>query len=137
MNPSGLRLFAALAALSAIPLAAQPRRIATAIENSRRIALAGRVHRQAIAQNDVGRVEKTFELADMRLYLKPSGEAVLDQLLQEQQDPASPNYHKWLTPEKYGDRFGAAADDTKQIAAWLESQGFTNVEVGRGRTWIR
>ena len=137
MKTPGFRLFAAIAALYALPLAAQPRRIAGAIENSRRIALAGRVHRQATAQNDAGPVENTFVVSDMRLYLRPSGEAGLDQLLQEQQDPASPNYHKWLTPEQYGDRFGASADDTKQIAAWLESQGFTGVEVGRGRTWIR
>jgi len=38
-------------------------------------------------------------------------QAALEQLLKEQQDPASPNYHNWLTPETYADRFGASAAD--------------------------
>ena len=27
-------------------------------------------------------------------------------LTKEQQDPSSPNYHKWLTPEQFGQQFG-------------------------------
>ena len=82
-------------------------------------------------------MENAFELSDMRLYLKPSGEGDLTQFLQEQQDPASPNYHKWMTPEQYGDRFGAAEADVKQIAEWLEVKGFTDIDTARSRTWIK
>jgi uncharacterized protein (TIGR03437 family) len=139
MTPSRFRsltLFV-LAASASIPLRAQaPRRITTAVENGRRQALAGRVPRLATRQNDRGRVPGSFEVADLRLYLKPAGESALDTLLQEQQDPASPNYRKWLTPEQYGDRFGAAASDVQQIVAWLQSQGFTDIKAGRARTWI-
>jgi uncharacterized protein (TIGR03437 family) len=118
--------------------AQQPSRIAGRIDNSRRIALAGRVHRKAKPQNDLGRVENTFQLPAVTLMLKPGsqGQSDLSQLLQEQQDPASPNFHKWLTPEQYADRFGASAGDVKQITDWLQSQGLTVADVARGRNWI-
>jgi len=71
------------------------------IENGRRLTLAGRVPRQARLQNDLGRVEGNFELPAITLNLQPTpaAQAELAQLLREQQDPSSPNYHKWLTPE--------------------------------------
>jgi uncharacterized protein (TIGR03437 family) len=60
----------------------------------------------------------------------------LQQLLEEQQNPSSPNYHKWLTPEQYADRFGVTQTDIDKITAWLTSQGFTVNSVARGRTWM-
>ena len=61
---------------------------------------------------------------------------MLAQLLREQQDPTSPNFHKWITPEEFADRFGASDGDVKQITTWLESQGLTVSRVARGRNWI-
>jgi subtilase family serine protease len=46
----------------------------------------------------------------------------LEQLLGDLQDPVSPLYHAWLTPEEYGRRFGLAEDDLKKVADWIESQ---------------
>jgi uncharacterized protein (TIGR03437 family) len=70
--------------------------------------------------------------------LKPSAaqQADLSQLLQAQQDPTSPSYHQWLTPEQYADRFGASAADLAKITAWLESQGFTVGYVARARNFV-
>ena len=134
MTPGLRRL--ALFVFAASFLSAQPRRVTAPIDNARRVALAGRVNRNAIGRNDAGRVDNAFEMSDLRISLRPTAQPVLDQLLQEQQDPSSPNFHKWLTPEQYGDRFGASADDVKQLVMWLESQGFTNIDVARSRTWI-
>jgi subtilase family serine protease len=33
-------------------------------------------------------------------------QAELDKLLEQQQDPSSPNYHRWLSPDEFADRFG-------------------------------
>ncbi len=63
-------------------------------------------------------------------------QTALDQLLAEQQDPGSRNYHEWLTPEEFGDRFGLAQADIDLVSAWLTAQGFTVQEVARSRTWI-
>jgi uncharacterized protein (TIGR03437 family) len=117
---------------------AQRNRLPGAIDSSSRTTLTGRVHPQARAQNDNGRVEDSFELPGMTLVLKPSTDqqTALRQLLQELQDPSSPNYHQWLTPEQYADRFGASQSDIDQIRAWLQQQGFTVNGVARGRSWV-
>ena len=44
--------------------------------------------------------------------LHPAQQAALDRLLADQQTPSSPNYHKWLTPEQYADRFGLSSATT-------------------------
>src|SRR5258707_15381013 len=63
-------------------------------------------------------------------------QADLDQLLAEQQNPYSPNYHRWLEPEEYAQRFGVSSDDLNKITAWLEGQGLSIAAVARGRNWI-
>ena len=135
---SGLKTFLSLAASIACLniLNAQPSRLTGRIDNTRRVVLSGRVHPQARPQNDLGQVDSTYQMPTMALVLKPSDSQALNQLLQEQQDPASPNFHKWLTPDQYADRFGASAGDLDQISAWLKSQGFQVAQVARSRTFI-
>ena len=62
----------------------------------------------------------------MVLVLAPDAaqQQALEALLDAQQDPQSPEYHGWLTPEEFGRRFGAADRDIERITAWLESHGF-------------
>lgn len=62
--------------------------------------------------------------------------ADLEALLSGQQNPRSPNFHKWLTPREYGDRFGIAPADLAKISAWLHSQGFVIVDTPASRTSI-
>ncbi len=49
------------------------------------------------------------------------GEAEFEKFLLEQQDPASPNYHHWLTPREVGERFGRSEQDLSSVRTWLES----------------
>ncbi len=49
--------------------------------------------------------------------------AGLAALLQRQQDPSSPDYHKWLTPAEFGSRFGADASVKQALADELGKQG--------------
>jgi subtilase family serine protease len=74
----------------------------------------------------------------MLLHLTSSAEqtAAIEQLLADQQDPASPRYHAWLTPEQFGEQFGAAQEDIDAITGWLESRGFQVTEVAAGRRSI-
>jgi subtilase family serine protease len=62
----------------------------------------------------------------MILLLKPdaSQEASLEALLAAQQDPQSPEYRRWLTPEEFGERFGVSESDINRLVAWLTSHGF-------------
>ncbi len=57
-------------------------------------------------------------------------------LLQEQQNPNSPNYHAWLTPDQYADRFGLSPTDLAKVISWIESGGFRVDYVSRSRTWV-
>jgi len=71
----------------------------------------------------------------MLLVLKssPEQEAALEQLLAEQQDPASPHYREWLTPRQFGERFGASQGDLDVLANWLQERGFRVNGVAEGR----
>ena len=87
---------------------------------------------------DLGPVEPAFRIGYITLMLKKTDaqQAALEQVLQQQQDPASPNYHDWLTPEQYADRFGLSQSDLDRISAWLRSQGFIVEYTARGRNWL-
>jgi len=129
-----LVLFAAL-----LPSAtAQSDRISAFIDNQRMVILPGSVHPKAQAAYDLGAAEASMPLPYITLITKPSAEqqAELDRLLAGQQDPTSPNYHKWLTPEQYANRFGLSRNDIEKLTVWLRSQGFTIVQVARGRNWV-
>ena len=130
--------FPALFFLLIATLSAQQSRISSLIDPGQREVLRGHVRPEARAQYDQGPVEPSFVLPAVTLHLKPSGsqQTALQQLLAQQQDPTSPNYRKWLTPEQYAERFGVSQADLRKIRTWLESQGLTITGVARGRTWL-
>ena len=132
-----------LSALLALPVligaaSAQENRITRAIDTQQRSILSGNIHPKATAENDQGRVAPSMQLTYVTLMLAQSEnqQADLDQLLTEQQTPDSPNYHRWLEPEEYAQRFGVTSDDLHKITAWLEGQGLSIAAVARGRNWI-
>jgi subtilase family serine protease len=60
----------------------------------------------------------------------------LDRLTRAQTDPSNPQYHRWLSPEEYADRFGLSQADTNKVVSWLESVGFQNVVAARSRSFV-
>ena len=87
--------------------------------------LAGNTRPQANPQNDAGRLGDDFAMDHMQLQLRrpPEQEAAIEALLQSQQDPASPNYHQWLTAAEVGAQFGPAQEDITAVTDWLKSHG--------------
>src|SRR5580658_7127509 len=124
--------------LFAAALPAQQDRITAPVDGRQSVVVRGSVPPQAQPKYDQGAVEPDFRLGNVTLMLRPSAaqQAALEQLLAEQQDPASPNYHNWLTPETYAERFGTSAADLDKVAAWLRSQGFAVQYTARGRDFI-
>jgi len=55
-------------------------------------------------------------------------------LLDAPQDPDSPFYHQWLTPEGFGELFGISDSDLQQVVQWLEDKGLTVEPVPAGRS---
>jgi len=101
------------------------------------VALNGQVHPLAQAGDDTGAVPGNMAMTELELVLRrsPGQTAALQQLLSEQQSVGSANFHRWLTPQQFGQRFGASDADLQTVSAWLQAQGFTvgNVPAGRGR----
>jgi Pro-kumamolisin, activation domain/Bacterial Ig-like domain (group 3) len=115
-----------------------PARVTQAVDDSNRVTLRGNVHRLALPEFDRGAVSDAQPAAHVALVLKRSDEqeSALEQLLQQQQDKSSPNYHKWLTPQQFGAQFGPADSDIQAVTDWLTARGFTNIAVGPGRTRV-
>jgi uncharacterized protein (TIGR03437 family) len=131
-------LLQALAVSAAGQQLVQRNRITQPVDNSQRVTLSGHIHPSARPEYDQGRVSPSLQLsyATLTLALSAAQQTELNQLLAEQQNPASPNYHRWLTPEQYAQRFGASEADVNTISTWLQSQGLKVGTVARGRTWI-
>src|SRR5580658_2328793 len=115
--------------------AAPPPLITQAVDESQLATLKGNTHPLARPQFDLGTAPSDLPMARMLLVLKRSAEqeSAVRKLLDDQQDKASPNYHKWLTPEQYGQQFGPTDADLQTITAWLQSHGF-QVGSTKGRT---
>jgi subtilase family serine protease len=61
----------------------------------------------------------------MSAVIAPQNQNELDQLIAAQQNPNSSDYHHWLVPGEFTDRFGPSPDQLVQVSNWLASQGFT------------
>ena len=130
--------FLSLSLLSSLTFAIQPDRIAGAIDSGAVVRLKGNVHGLARRDFDLGRVHGAEPMSGVSLVFKPSAaqQAALDKLLKEQQQRSSPNYHKWLTPAQFADRFGMSRSDIEKVTAWLQSQGFTVTRVANSRNQV-
>lgn len=111
-------------------------RITEAVDNEKRVALRGNTYPLARPENDRGAAPDSLPMERMLLVLtrSPEQEAALTTLLDEQQDKSSPNFHRWLTPEQFGQQFGPADADIQAVTGWLTSQGFRVNSVAKGRT---
>jgi len=109
------------------------------VDSARRSALPGHRVAWATPANDRGRIAAATQLSSLQIVLKrsPERQAAFDALLAQQQDPASPNYHQWLTPTQIGERFGATQADIDAIATWLASRGLYVESVSNSRMSIR
>src|SRR5580698_8266046 len=78
------------------------------IDGSSSIILSGSKHPLAQPQFDAGPVDPATRLDRMLLVLGPTPqqEGELQAFLDAQQDKKSPNYHLWLKPEEFGQKFG-------------------------------
>ncbi len=113
-------------------------RITAEVDESSLTTLHGNVPRMARAEFDQGEAEPGTELSHIRLVLSrsPAQQAALNAYLAELQSPASPNYHKWLTPAEFGAEYGPADADVATLVAWLQSHGLAVEPVPAGRTDI-
>jgi hypothetical protein len=109
--------------------------ITQAVDETQLTKLRGNTHPLARPQFDLGTAPASLPMERMLLVLKRSSEqeTALRKLLDDQQDKKSPNYHKWLAPDRFGKQFGPTDADIQTITLWLQSHGF-QVSPTKGRT---
>jgi hypothetical protein len=127
---AGLLVTAALLAAPSATLAAEtpasPQARATLpIDETSLVTLKGNTNPHAQTRYDTGPAPASMPASRLLLVLRRAAqqEAALQTYLESVQNPSSPNYRKWLTPDEFGTRFGVA-------------HGFTVNKVSRGRTAI-
>jgi subtilase family serine protease len=122
---------------STLCFAQQPDRITGPINSSQMVALQNHISPLAQPRYELGLIDPSSPLNVTMLFTQTAAQqAELQNLLEEQQDPKSANFHKWLTPEQYAGRFGLSQNDINRVTAWLQSQGFNLVYVARGHDAI-
>lgn len=126
-----------VALLSSLPLAAMAQgpasRLRGPITGEPATALPGSRPPLAAMATDTGVLPPGTPMDGLTLVFSRSAaqEADLQGVLAAQQDPASPQYHQWLTPDGFGKRFGVADADLARVETWLQGEGFSIQGVNR------
>src|SRR5580700_10740043 len=105
------------------------------VDETRLVRLVGNTHPEARAKFDQGLVDPNLAMGRMLLLLRrsPERESALEKFMNEQLDPTSTNFHRWLEPEDFGLNYGPAEQDIQKVTGWLESHGFQVNSVSKGR----
>jgi len=115
--------------LAAAPLFAHavPAPAGLTVDDQDRVVIPNSAHRKLVNLVPTRAVAPETPLERMILVLKlgPEASSSLKQLLKDQQDPTSANYHQWLTPDDFGKRFGPTQAQRDAATLWLLQQGFS------------
>jgi hypothetical protein len=135
-------LFAAAAAWAQSTADVRPvARVTAPVNDGERTVLRGHVLPavKSASARDVGRVapQTVFNHMIMVLKASPEQDHALETLIGQQVDKGSPNYHRWLQPEEFGERFGVDDSDVAKVTAWLTQQGFTVEHVAKSKRLIQ
>ncbi|MEO6910525.1 MAG: protease pro-enzyme activation domain-containing protein [Edaphobacter sp.] len=123
--------------LPSIGHATPPNRIASVAAESR-APLQHTVSPRVKYAADLGSTpgSRMLDSLTLRFSMTAAQQAALTQLLIDQQNPSSPRYHQWLTPEQFAAQFGLSSADIAKVSSWLTGQGFTVTKVARSGTFI-
>jgi len=116
-----------------------PDRILGRVDEANLATIPGSTHPAVRNAIDNGRLPSASPMGDLILVLNRSAaqQAALDSFNEAQNDPASPEYHHWLTPQEFGAAYGVSQADLDAVTGWLQSYGFTIQEIPPARASIR
>jgi subtilase family serine protease len=100
--------------------------------------LHGNVSRGARPEFDRGRAPDSLPQEHILMMLRRSEpkEQELQQFIGRQYDPHSPDFHRWLTPQQFGERFGPSTQDIGRVTKWLTQHGFRLNNVPDGGLFV-
>ena len=118
--------------LRLLPLLLLPASLQSAGQGPGRSTLPGHVPRVVSTLTPIGQLPATTNLS-LALGLPLRNEAELDALLEQLQDPQSTNYHKYLTPQQFAERFGPTEAQYEAVIRFAERNGLRVVETTSNR----
>ncbi len=76
------------------------------------------------------------EVLHINFFLKSAHRSDIPAFRASQMDPKSPNFHKGISPDEFGKRFGAADAEIKSVVDFAKANGFTITHVWENRLFI-
>lgn len=133
-----LPLIGLFAAFTPFAHTAVQNRIVSNIDETSRVPLQHAVSPRALAARDLGSAPGNQALSTLTMHfgMTSTQQTTLTQLLVDLQNPSSPKYHQWLTPEQFKAQFGLSASDMAKVTSWLTKQGFTITGTSRSSTFV-
>jgi subtilase family serine protease len=89
------------------------------------VTLDGNTHPALAHATSAVPVDASFPMEHTILLLQPdrAQQAAPDELVAQQQNRQSSQFHKFLTPEQFAARFGASQNDISKFTDWLSQHG--------------
>jgi subtilase family serine protease len=108
------------------------------VENNGLVRLAGNTSHLARPELDRGRVPDSLPQQHILMMLRrsESQRVELEQFISRQYDPHSADFHRWLMPQEFGERFGPSPQDIRKVTQWLTQRGFTINGVPAGGLFV-
>ena len=121
-----MRLRVFLVLLCATGALAPAQQFSPRVDENNLTRLPGNTSPRARPELDRGRAPDSLPLNHILMMLRRSQteELDLEQFISSQYNPRSGEFHKWLTPQQFGERFGPATQDLRKVTQWLVQKGF-------------
>ncbi len=127
-----------MALLCGAYLLAPAQRTSIKVDDNSLARLAGNTSHLARPELDRGRVPDSLPQEHILMMLRrsESQRVELEQFITRQYDPHSADFHRWLMPQQFGERFGPSTQDIKKVTQWLTQHGFTINGVPAGGLFV-
>jgi subtilase family serine protease len=105
-----------------------PDLITASINDNDLVTMAGNTRPEANAANDRGLVADSFPMDHVMLLVRrpASRETALARLIDQQSNPKSRQYHRWLSASELGSKYGPSPRDLARISGWLARTASTS-----------
>src|SRR6266851_2917802 len=84
---------------------------------------------------DLGSADPTTVIS-VTVWLTLHNEAQLDQLVRQQNQKGSPNFHKWITQDSFNAAFSPTAQEVNSVQNYLTAQGLSVVSVAENNFYV-
>lgn len=73
----------------------------------------------------LGHYNNPQQMLRLVITLQPPHPAQEEEFLRQLQDPASPNFHQFLSQSEWAERFAPSAEDEQAVVTWAQNQGLS------------